>query len=172
MTRFLSFTFALLLTAAIAKADEPKLTLTGNVYEATFGAGLPGAKVYLLDSLGVAIDSTKTGRSSVMVNGQWKQNPDFELKVPRTPARYTIEVNYKGYEPGFQSVTVGKLGSREMQRELPDIKLRRAPKMLDEVTVTATKVKFYNRGDTLVYNADAFMLAEGSMLDALIQQQL
>lgn len=170
MMRFLNITIILLLTALAARADGPKLTLTGNVYEATFGAGLPGAKVYLLDSLGVAIDSTKTGRSSVMVNGQWKQNPDFELKVPRTPARYTIEVNYKGYEPGFQSVTVGRLGSREMQRELPDIKLRRAPKMLDEVTVTATKVKFYNRGDTLVYNADAFMLAEGSMLDALIQQ--
>lgn len=34
----------------------------------------------------------------------------------------------------------------------------------------ASKVKFYNRGDTLVYNADAFNLAEGSMLDALIQQ--
>lgn len=170
MMRFLNITIILLLAAVGARADGPKLTLTGNVYEATFGAGLPGAKVYLLDSLGVAIDSTKTGRSSVMVNGQWKQNPDFELKVPRTPARYTIEVNYKGYEPGFQSVTVGKLGSREMQRELPDIKLRRAPKMLDEVTVTATKVKFYNRGDTLVYNADAFMLAEGSMLDALIQQ--
>ena len=41
---------------------------------------------------------------------------------------------------------------------------------LNEVSVTATKVKFYNRGDTIVYNADAFQLAEGSMLDALIEQ--
>lgn len=32
------------------------------------------------------------------------------------------------------------------------------------------KVKFYVNGDTLVYNADAFELAEGSMFDALIQQ--
>ena len=31
-------------------------------------------------------------------------------------------------------------------------------------------MKFYYKGDTLVYNADAFKLAEGSMLDALIQQ--
>lgn len=38
------------------------------------------------------------------------------------------------------------------------------------MSVTATKVKFYNRGDTIVYNADAFQLAEGSMLDALIEQ--
>ena len=41
---------------------------------------------------------------------------------------------------------------------------------LKEVTVKATKIKFYNRGDTLIYNADAFELEEGSMLDALVQQ--
>ena len=41
---------------------------------------------------------------------------------------------------------------------------------MDEVVVTASKVKFYYKGDTLVYNADAFVLAEGSMLDALIKQ--
>lgn len=41
---------------------------------------------------------------------------------------------------------------------------------LGEVAVKATKVKFYMNGDTLVYNADAFQLEEGSMLDALIRQ--
>lgn len=41
---------------------------------------------------------------------------------------------------------------------------------MQEITVTASKVKFYNRGDTIVYNADAFITAEGSMLDALIRQ--
>ncbi len=50
--------------------------------------------------------------------------------------------------------------------------LRRRPKetVLDEATVKATKVKFYVRGDTLVYNADAGRLEEGSVLDALIRQ--
>lgn len=41
---------------------------------------------------------------------------------------------------------------------------------LDEVTVTTSKVMFYHKGDTLIYNADAFVLAEGSMLDALLDQ--
>lgn len=73
MTRLLTCIVIMLLTVIIpAKADEPKLTLKGNVYEATFGAGIVNAKVYLLDSLGVAIDSTKTGRTSTKVNGQWK----------------------------------------------------------------------------------------------------
>ena len=42
--------------------------------------------------------------------------------------------------------------------------------LLEGVEVAATKLKFYQRGDTLVYDADAFNLAEGSMLDALIGQ--
>ena len=41
---------------------------------------------------------------------------------------------------------------------------------LKEVEVKASKVMFYHKGDTLVYNADAFVLAQGSMLDALITQ--
>ena len=39
---------------------------------------------------------------------------------------------------------------------------------LGEATVKATKLMVVMKGDTLVYNADAFQLAEGSMLDKLI----
>lgn len=39
---------------------------------------------------------------------------------------------------------------------------------LQGVTVKATKIKMVMHGDTIVYNADAFNLAEGSMLDALV----
>ena len=49
------------------------------------------------------------------------------------------------------------------------ISLKRQKK-LDEVSVTASKVMFYHKGDTLIYNADAFILPQGSMLDALIEQ--
>ena len=48
--------------------------------------------------------------------------------------------------------------------------MERAPRQLKEVTVVTSKIKFYNKGDTIVYNADAFQLAEGSMLDGLIAQ--
>ena len=41
---------------------------------------------------------------------------------------------------------------------------------LGEVVVKATKLKFYMNGDTLVYNADAFNLAEGSMLNELVKK--
>ena len=39
---------------------------------------------------------------------------------------------------------------------------------LNEVIVKATKVKFTYKGDTLVFNANAFNMPEGSMLGSLI----
>ena len=42
--------------------------------------------------------------------------------------------------------------------------------MLGEVTVRASVIQVVNKGDTLQYNADAFAVAEGSMLDALVEQ--
>ena len=43
-------------------------------------------------------------------------------------------------------------------------------KELDEVVVKATKVNMYYKGDTIVYDADAFKLPDGSMLQSLIDQ--
>ncbi len=56
---------------------------------------------------------------------------------------------------------------------IPKVELTRTddsprPNELKELTVTASKVKFYHKGDTLIYNADAFVLPEGSMLDVLV----
>lgn len=50
--------------------------------------------------------------------------------------------------------------------------MKRAPRKyhLGQATVTASKVVFYQKGDTVVYNADALALSEGSMLDAIIRQ--
>lgn len=75
--------------------------------------------------------------------------------------------------PGFQTETVTwtfkPFGKRELSRSMPPVLLSKVHRLKD-VTVTASKVKFYNRGDTVVYDADAFQLADGSMLDALISQ--
>ena len=54
---------------------------------------------------------------------------------------------------------------------LPPVYLgRRSRNQLKELTVTASKVMFYHKGDTLIYNADAFVTAEGSTLDVLLRQ--
>ena len=82
---------------------------------------------------------------------------------------YVLEITADGYEPLYLAIDPSGLGKRESVLNLGYLELKRAQR-LDELTVTATKVKFYNKGDTIIYNADAFQLAEGSMLDALIAQ--
>jgi hypothetical protein len=67
------------------------------------------------------------------------------------------------YHEGEALVDVGVYGMRR-------IPLSEKQHLLDDVVVTATKVKFLFRNDTLVYNADAFRLSNGSMLDELIRQ--
>ena len=75
------------------------------------------------------------------------------------------------YETGYVPVEVPEDAESGYRMPTFYMQLKRPKEIeLNEVTVKATKVKFYHKGDTLVYNADAFLLAEGSMLDALLNQ--
>lgn len=44
------------------------------------------------------------------------------------------------------------------------------PHLLGEVVVKGTRIKMAYKNDTIVYNASAFQLPDGSMLDALVRQ--
>lgn len=84
--------------------------------------------------------------------------------------KYRLVINHEDYEPVLKTFDVKSNKARVFF--FGDIYLKRKPKehILGSATVTATKVKLYTKGDTLVFNADAFQLAEGSMLDGLIRQ--
>ena len=92
----------------------------------------------------------------------------------RQPGRYLMRVMAEGYVTAYVTVDAPKLHRREHYRSLPNIYLRQVPRKnereLQELVVTSTKLKFYMDGDTLVYNADAFPMAEGSMLGDLIRK--
>lgn len=104
-------------------------------------------------------------------SGMYDVKLPFILLVPEE-GDYILRFSKDGYEESVISYKVNKLRKRESAMIHEPVLLRRRAKdkTLKEVTVKATKVKFYVRGDTLVYNADAFQLEEGSMLDALIRQ--
>ena len=91
------------------------------------------------------------------------------------PGEYIIKAEADGYETTYNNWSIDKLYKYESSISLKKpFYINRAKKkkeyQLSEVVVKATKIKFYHKGDTVVYNADAFELAEGSMLDALIKQ--
>ena len=87
---------------------------------------------------------------------------------------YLIKVEAEGYVTKYVPVDIKKIYKRERYTTLKTIYLHTVPKKneyaLDDIVVVATKLKFYMDGDTLVYDADAFNLAEGSMLNSLIKQ--
>lgn len=96
----------------------------------------------------------------------------FSVPLQKDP-RFLLRASATGYATKYVPVTL--FWNKRFAESSKDISLRRttasdAAYQLGEAKVTATKIKFYNKGDTLVYNADAFQLQEGSMLDGLISQ--
>ena len=155
-------------TTAVAQ-DKGTVTLMGHLKDAVTKVDLPEAYVLWPDSAGETTDTVRCSATEWR-NGERVTRAIFFKEVSRADSLYVFDVECDGYKRQTVSYRVEKLGKREKWREMPMIFLERAPRELKEVTVVASKVKFYNRGDTLVFNADAFQLAEGSMLDALIAQ--
>ena len=89
-------------------------------------------------------------------------------------ADYIVRISKEGYETAYMPIRTRFVrGSKYFFA--PDIYLRKVQKktqdrQLGEAVVRATKIKMVMRGDTVVYNADAFQMAQGSMLDALIER--
>ncbi|MBQ9640901.1 MAG: outer membrane beta-barrel protein [Bacteroidaceae bacterium] len=123
-----------------------------------------------------AADSTFADTVGVMSHEEWQTHRKVtyaEFKISK-PGHYLLKLEADGYTMRLVPIDIPKLYKRELYRELKPIYMKKLPKkndiVLDEVVVRATKLKFYMDGDTLVYDADAFQMAEGSMLDALIKK--
>ena len=95
----------------------------------------------------------------------------FSAAVKAEKRDYLLRATRPGYGDVWESVSVLLPEIVSSVRLEEPIKMRKERNMaLNEVVVKATKVKMYYKGDTLVYDADAFKLPDGSMLDALIRQ--
>ncbi len=90
---------------------------------------------------------------------------DYEFTIQKT-GRYIVKAEMEGYENAY--VNFELRSNREQAVMVKPLRMEKDFHDLPEVVVKATKVKMVMKGDTIVYNADAFNLAEGSMLDALI----
>ena len=78
---------------------------------------------------------------------------------------YLLRVSYLGYKEATRQLT--KARGRELT--LGDMKLEPNAVELDEAVVTANVPKMVVKDDTVVYNADAFRVPEGSVIEALVE---
>lgn len=93
----------------------------------------------------------------------------YQGKVPRRQ-RYVVKMTVQEYENVETEVDLGKKW-RTMERynfDKPSYLWYQATD-LKEVGVEASKIMMVHKGDTLVFNAGNFRLAEGSMLDDLVR---
>ena len=178
MNRFLFLIASLLTVATTASAQqdstkvktkkERKVELYGSVYD-SFTKAQVKAHLTLMTARDSAVVDTMTCWT-------WGTNTFYEFKVPARQEDYIIKGTCEGYEDGYLNYNLRHI-SRNNHFELPRLLMKKKQEenlagegALGEVVVRGTRVKIAYRGDTIVYNAAAFNLPEGSMLDGLIRQ--
>jgi len=164
------------LFAAVGAYGE-EVWINGAVMNAESGRRIYGGKISIIDAkthktLSEKIDNAPP-QSVILSDGDSQFNIGFWCN---DSARISLRVDLDKFKPAsvirsfphdfdgtfrVDTLWVVPVECAETAEQL--IKLR-------EVTVTATKIKMVMNGDTIVYNADAFNLSTGSMLDALISQ--
>lgn len=153
------------------QTSADSLLIEGRVVESLAKKDLTNAFLVPIDSFGNPGDTIKAYTQRLNLgSGNSKTLAFVGFMTGRKDSTYVFEIGCPGYLSQTVTYKVQHLRKREVRREIPLTVLVRAPRQLKELTVVASKVKFYYRGDTLVYNANAFQLAEGSMLDDLFHQ--
>ena len=130
---------AFIMLPATAQQGQP-LIVTGTVVDAEDGSPLPGLTVVFQN----AADTTRQ-RAGI-------SNPDgeFELRIFR-PGTYKLRLSFVGYE-----TIVRDLVLENQRTDLGTIEMQRSIMNLDNVVVEEVQERFRMRGDTTVFNADAY----------------
>lgn len=161
----------LLITVCITQIAAKDITITVSTKKEFTGEWMPKAKAWLIPINGNdTILGKNQNNADIQPDGQPKLSSVISFKVPNENQTFILTAEAEGFEEITRTIKIEKLGGRENEIIIPTLIFHKAAKRLEEVTVTATKVKFYLKGDTIVYNADAFTLPEGSLLDALVKQ--
>lgn len=145
-----------------------KIHLSGEVRDGFLDMPLPHARISVFKA-----DSTMVADSLRMVifyKGNMQPHMAvYGIDVSAAEREYLVRAQMDGYDDVWQRVTITDPSQDEV--DVPALKMRKSTtKTMREVTITATKIKMYYRGDTLIYDATAFKMPDGSMLDDLIRQ--
>lgn len=153
------------------EAKENQFVVRAFVREAAESKWTPVKDVHV--SLSSATDASSVPFKLLTGNDTTKivnnASGEIRLLVNGGQGKYLLTLDAEGYEPLMKDFEV-KFKSQNII-SLPQLSMVKEKELtLNEVEVVGTAVKLVVKGDTLVYNANALNLAEGSMLDALIKQ--
>ena len=166
--RKILFIIALFLSVRVSYAQDnnDKITIYGRLLDSFTYELLHPATMDIL-----SIDSTVIveGISSLENADAMGRTVNFIAEMKREHKEFILRFNAEGYETAYTNMKlVG--GKRAIHFSFDDVFIEKEAIELDEIFVVATQIRMVMKGDTLVYNANAFQLSQGSMLDALISQ--
>ena len=150
--RLITLYFLILLSFGCAFAQ--KSSVTGTVVDTANDSTLFRATVQLLKS-----DSTFV--SGVLTDNGGK----FDLAV-NVPGNYILKVSSMGYSEIMRNVTV----ESGRKADVGKIGLSESVTLLGEAVITANVPKVVVQEDTFVYNAAAYKVAEGSVIEELVKK--
>ena len=160
-------------TSVKKEKKEKKVYLWGFLSDSFTRSHIPDVKVVVLRPDSSLVDSAHVENDTY----RGFASSEYYLEVPAKPAKYIIKATHPDYETTYKNFEI-KYVARNREFEVPSIRMKRIQRSnydkdggnLQEVVVKATKVKMVYKGDTIVFNADAFNIPQGSMLDGLIKQ--
>ena len=184
----IAFAVILVSLAAYGQTDSTKVKIKNPIYvyglvaDSFTKAGIKGVKAALLRPDSTQIDTMEVYESRMYSSGIGKTAgaTRYYTEVSREPAHYILRFTHPNYETTYVDFEMKQVSRRREGIEGPNVYMKKAKRnsyledidggTLGEVTVKATRVQMVWKGDTIVYNADAFNVPEGSMLDGLIKQ--
>ena len=153
------------------KETERTIELWGHVKDAFTKSAIRDVYITLMTEDSIFVDSMHVNYYN---EGSINLDAYYKFDIPAKPAVYIIKAEHPNYYSQCIRFEI-KHVKRNTYFDVPYHYLKRKPTTeqsieLEEVEVKATKIKMVVKGDTIVYNADAFSVPYGSMLDALIEQ--
>lgn len=164
--RYLSLLFVFLFLFVESSAQQ---LILGSVRDAFLKTPLVDARLTLLTKDSVVVQDSIRIELNKRKGERWG-NADFSIKLPKETCTYLLHATLDGYEDAWETFSVKAEIDDPWGLDNPLELKRIREKTLGEATVTATRLKMYHKGDTLVYDALAFKMPDGSMLDDLIRQ--
>ena len=131
-----------------------------------FAQGTVSGTVIESDTKDAVIQATATILSGEKIVANAVTNTDgaFSIKVPRNGS-FNLRITFVGFKTYTKAVTIdGKnvaVGTVQLE---PDAI------MLKGTVVTAHLAKVQSKGDTLIFNADAYRVPEGSVVEELVKR--
>lgn len=129
--------------------------VVGRVIDST-GTTLPGANIILLQSS----DSLMAGNAITDAQGAFRL-----LDV--APGAYILRVTFIGFKRPDKNITVS---AGDQYFNYGDLKMYPASFFLDGIEVTADRIPVQMRGDTVLYDAEAFTVGQNAVVEDLIRR--